>query len=222
MEITRTANYQLSAYKEADEDYKPNGRTFSCTNHNAFLSMMEGALSGKTGFTNKAGYCYVGSLKRDDRTYVVALLACGWPNNKSYKWSDTKKLMEYGVSDFVSKSFADVKVTESSLSQIMVTGGQTAHLGEAAYTPVKIVSKEGDAGITKILMRDSEEIEVIRKQEEILAAPVKAGETVGEICYRVDGKDYIIEKIVTARGIEAIDFQWCVEQICKVYLIAFG
>ena len=31
-------------------------RNFTCNNHNAFLSMMEGALSGKTGFTGDAGY----------------------------------------------------------------------------------------------------------------------------------------------------------------------
>lgn len=39
--------------------------------------MMDGALSGKTGFTGNAGYCYVGALKRDDRTFIVALLAAG-------------------------------------------------------------------------------------------------------------------------------------------------
>lgn len=39
---------------------------------------MEGALSGKTGFTGNAGYCYVGALERGERTYIVALLACGW------------------------------------------------------------------------------------------------------------------------------------------------
>ena len=38
-------------------------RSFSCQNHNAFLTMMDGALSGKTGFTGKAGYCYVGALE---------------------------------------------------------------------------------------------------------------------------------------------------------------
>ena len=53
--------------------------------------MMEGAVSGKTGFTGEAGYCYVGALKREKRTFIVALLACGWPNNRSYKWEDTKK-----------------------------------------------------------------------------------------------------------------------------------
>ncbi len=50
-------------------------RSYSCVNHNAFLSMMDGALTGKTGFTGKAGYCYVGALKDGERTFVIAL----WP-----------------------------------------------------------------------------------------------------------------------------------------------
>lgn len=54
--------------------------------------MMEGALTGKTGFTNKAGYCYVGALERDGRRFTIALLACGWPNHKTYKWSDARTL----------------------------------------------------------------------------------------------------------------------------------
>ena len=56
LEVTRTKEYQFQ-----DTDRK---RTFSCHNHNAFLDMMDGALSGKTGFTAEAGYCYVGSLRR--------------------------------------------------------------------------------------------------------------------------------------------------------------
>ena len=68
--ITRTETYQFQ-----DVEGK---RSFSCSNHNAFLNMMDGALSGKTGFTSDAGYCYVGALRRDERTFIVALLACGW------------------------------------------------------------------------------------------------------------------------------------------------
>lgn len=62
--------------------------------------MMDGAISGKTGFTGDAGYCYVGALQSEGRTFVVALLACGWPNNKNYKWTDTRKLMEYGMAHY--------------------------------------------------------------------------------------------------------------------------
>lgn len=222
LEITRTANYQLSAYRESEGAYVQNGRSFSCYNHNAFLGMMEGALSGKTGFTNNAGYCYVGSLKRDERTYVVALLACGWPNNKSYKWSDTKELMQYGLDNFVSHSFDEVRVEESSLSPLLIEDGKTGKIGETAYAAVKIAPRKEASGMTNVLLRQGEEIEVVCERKDVLAAPVKAGECVGSIRYRVDGEDYLVEDIVIAEDIGAIDFKWCMEQIGKAYLIAFG
>ena len=61
-----------------------NGHTkmYNCTNANAFLGMMDGALTGKTGFTADAGYCYVGALQWEGKTFIVSLLACGWPSNK--------------------------------------------------------------------------------------------------------------------------------------------
>ena len=46
---------------------------YHCVNHNAFLAMMEGAISGKTGFTADAGYCYVGALTDGGRTFIVVL-----------------------------------------------------------------------------------------------------------------------------------------------------
>ena len=41
--------------------------------------MMEGALTGKTGFTNEAGYCYVGALERGEKRLITVVLACVWP-----------------------------------------------------------------------------------------------------------------------------------------------
>lgn len=138
LKITRTSNYSFYA----------NSRSFSCVNHNAFLNMMDGALSGKTGFTNKAGYCYVGALESEGRTFVVALLACGWPNNKTYKWSDTRELMEYGIENYFFRSFTEegVAFDEGRLSAIPVSEGQTELLGGTAYTAVKIAGRsEGTA-----------------------------------------------------------------------------
>ena len=134
LEITRTSNYSFYA----------NGRSFSCVNHNAFLQMMEGALTGKTGFTNKAGYCYVGALEREGRTFVVALLACGWPNNKNYKWSDTRELMQYGIDNYFYRSFSEegVAFEESRLQPIPVHNGQTDILGATAYTKVRIEGRD--------------------------------------------------------------------------------
>ena len=64
--------------------------TYQLNNKNRLLNPENGVISGKTGFTNKAGYCYVCAYKDNDRTLCIALLACGWPPNKNYKWSDAR------------------------------------------------------------------------------------------------------------------------------------
>lgn len=113
LEITQTVSYTFTDLAGT--------RSFSCNNHNAFLRMMDGALSGKTGFTGKAGYCYVGALKRDGKTFIVALLACGWPNNKTYKWSDTKKLMTYGLENYEYRQVWE----DQEIADILVEDGIT-------------------------------------------------------------------------------------------------
>lgn len=75
IEITKSSSYSFSNL---------DGKRYSVTNANAFLSMYDNIISGKTGFTADAGYCYVCAYKDENKTFIVALLACGWPNNKSY------------------------------------------------------------------------------------------------------------------------------------------
>ena len=87
IDICQTRNYSFQDYD--------NNRSFSVHNKNSYLDMMEGVIAGKTGFTADAGYCYVAAVKRDDKTFIIALLGCGWPHNKSYKWIDSDKLLNY-------------------------------------------------------------------------------------------------------------------------------
>lgn len=217
--ITATPNYHFSA----------NQREYDCNNHNAFLTMMDGAISGKTGFTNKAGYCYVGALRRDGRTFVVALLACGWPNHKTYKWADTRKLMEYGAKHYFYRDFLEegVAYDEERLKPIPVEKGQGNQLGETAYTMVEITGREGkeNAGLADVsdsmdtgskqgvLMREEEKVQVRMREKKSLEAPVKAGTPVGEITYGVDDTIYRRELIVTTQNVEKIDFPWCIRQV---------
>ena len=147
LEVTRAKEYQFQ-----DTEKK---RSFSCHNHNAFLDMMDGALSGKTGFTADAGYCYVGSLRRDKRTFIVALLACGWPNNKGYKWKDTRKLMEYGLEHYQYREI-DKKM---QIPEIKVAGGvdDKKPYQYCLNVPVKIERPAEEN--SKILIRDGEELQ---------------------------------------------------------------
>lgn len=180
-------------------------RSFTCTNHNAFLSMMDGALSGKTGFTGKAGYCYVGALERDGKTFVVALLACGWPNNKTYKWKDTRSLMEYGLANYTLADLSALPISKEWLNDIPVSNAQSQHLfGE---TSVKVYLQKGDAAPT-LLMRPDEQADVICNVETQLEAPVKKGQQVGKIQYILDGSVLWERTICAAENIKKTDYPW--------------
>ncbi len=201
-----------------------NGRFFNCVNHNAFLQMMQGAISGKTGFTNQAGYCYVGALERDGKTLVVALLACGWPNNKSYKWSDTRALMNYGLEDFSYHPLDEAAYQESQLEPITVLRGQTLDIDETARVPVRILERgleenETSEEISGLLLKDGEEIRVECNIQRQLEAPVAAGEQVGTIQYIFQDRVYREEHIVTAKAVRRIDYRWCFQQIIRFFLL---
>lgn len=224
LKITRTPSYSFGSYQEKDGEYISSGRSFSCNNHNAFLNMMDGALSGKTGFTGNAGYCYVGALRDGERTFVVALLACGWPNNKTYKWSDTKALMNYGMENYEYHRIEEVQYDSSDLKPIPVFGGQTDNFDLPVYTDVEIRRDDNfsDSRVqTGLLLKKEEKIQVEVKMEKELTAPVSSGSEVGRIRYLVDGQPYRVEYILTTRDIPAINYSWCFLQILKRFGIYY-
>lgn len=123
--ITRTASRQFCSLKKAqDGTFETGTRTVSAANHNAFLQMMDGMLSGKTGFTGKAGYCYVGALTKGEKSFTIALLACGWPNNRTWKWHDARLLLEYGLEAFDQRSLQQPDLPKT----LLVENGQLAEV----------------------------------------------------------------------------------------------
>lgn len=199
LEITRTPSYSFQ-----DVSGK---RSFSCNNHNAFLSMMEGALSGKTGFTSQAGYCYIGALEQDGKTLIVALLGCGWPNHKDYKWQDTRALMEYGLEHYTLHSFSEAKLPQIP-SVIPVQNGQGEKLGEMAQ--VSTVRRETED--MKLLLGAEDKVRTVYRGKTFLEAPVKEGDKIGEISYELNGEIWKTEDVVAGNDVEKIDYAWCLKQ----------
>ncbi len=201
LEITRTPSYSFS-----DLEGK---RSFNCNNHNAFLNMMSGALSGKTGFTSNAGYCYVGALEQDGKTFVVSLLGCGWPNHKSYKWSDTKKLMNYGIENF---EYTDIFDKERIFEPVEVINGQdtTADIG------LNITESEKTL---PFLLRKDETYQIEYKLPKALTAPVKKNSKIGEVNYYLDKELVMQYPVYVLEEIEEIDLLWCLKRLLKIYFI---
>ena len=147
---------------------------YSLTNHDAFLSYYEGALGIKTGFTGKAGYCFVGAAKKNGITLTSCVLASGWPPHKGYKWSDVQTLLDYGDKNYryqtidISKGVPDRQVH-------VMNGEQDFATVRAKQTNYRfLLSSEDKVHVESVLPGQ-------------LEAPVEAGQSVGSIRIFVNG-----------------------------------
>lgn len=204
LEITRTASYTFSNVEGS--------RSYSCTNHNALLNILEGALSGKTGFTGNAGYCYVGAVEQDDKFLIVSLLACGWPNNKGYKWVDTKKLVRYGTENYEKRS-----VVDRSLS----TGSVAVEDGVRTEVSTEILWESPENGTGQgatVLMRENEQAECRIEMLETLSAPVAENTQVGRVSFLVDGTEYAVFPVVTAESVGVQDYEFWLRKLCQDFV----
>ena len=207
LEITRTESYQFS-------DCDGSG-SYSCSNHNSFLHMMEGALSGKTGFTADAGYCYVGALRRDDRTFIVALLACGWPNNKGYKWSDTRKLMDYALENYQYREFG----TEEETVSVVVENGTAGCFPGAGGVQI---GASAETEPFRVLLKSGEEIDVEYDVPESVEAPVEKGQTLGTVIYSLNGGTLREYPLTADASVRKRDFSVCLSYIRDCFFLAAG
>jgi serine-type D-Ala-D-Ala carboxypeptidase (penicillin-binding protein 5/6) len=69
-------------------------RRISVRNHNRLLWGYDGALGGKTGYTQAAQKCFVGAVQRNGATLIIAILGA------RDQWGDTKRLLEYGFEHY--------------------------------------------------------------------------------------------------------------------------
>lgn len=179
-------------------------RPFTINNKNAFLNMYEGANGVKTGFTSKAGYCFVGSAKQGDMDLIAVVLASGWPNHKTYRWADTKKLMDYGFKNYKK---TNVMKSNQHICQLTVEKG----IG----SDIDVLTTED----IDICLGKQEEVDIIYNVEPKLIAPVEIGQTVGTAEVYIDGMLYTTSPLITSTAIEKIDYTYIFHKVLDKFLL---
>lgn len=205
--ITQTPSHSFS-----DLDGK---QSYGCTNHNALLTMMDGVVSGKTGFTAKAGYCYICAVESEGRLFIVSLLACGWPNNKGYKWKDTKQILSYAQNAYTYRNVLEEPVTAS----LPVEGAVYPWGQSSAVMKTDISESRDGARELTLLLREDEHVEVKTDMPELLTAPVQAGEEVGRVTYTLYGEVCAEYPLVCTTDMAAVDLPWVMEQVLQIFLL---
>ena len=185
-------------------------RTFSVHNANAFLDMRDGVLAGKTGYTSQAGYCYVCAWEKEGKTFIVSLLGCGWPNHKTYKWSDTEKLLDFGDYNYEYETYWK----EPQTGKILVTDGveDGQDIGTKIYLRGKCSGTAYDRE-KEVLLKKGETVTCKIEIPQKVSAPVLKGEKLGRIAYYLDGKLIDSYPVYAEKSVEKISFKWYTEKV---------
>ena len=177
-------------------------RNCSAYNKDAFLNQMNGAFGIKTGFTGNAGYCFVGALKSDGRTFISVVLGSGWPSNRTYKWKDTRKLMEYGINNFFPRAvFSTIK----NYKDVKVKDG----MEESTSTCIK--------GDLSLILCEADDVRVVYELEDYIDAPVNVGDIVGKAIIYVNGQR-MGSFPITAAAVERANYMWYLKRLLNVTL----
>lgn len=152
-------------------------------NKNKILSRFDGANGVKTGYTKKAGRCFVGAAERNGMQLVAVLLNCG------PMFEDSMDLMEecfdkYQMKDVCADKICGKLAVERGKSDFVALDRQ-----KFFYPLKKDDSEDGKLSYSISL-------------PEKLKAPVKKRQTVGNIAVSFDNRLIFSSKIVTLNEVQ--------------------
>lgn len=178
-DIVRTREYHFSEWQGK--------RQVSVYNKDGFLTRHEGAIGVKTGYTSKAGYCFVGAIKHRGYYLISVVLGSGWPPHKTYKWADTMALMAYGE-----KNYKNCRLTAENVSigTIPVEHGKEQQ--------VSICLEEG----REMLLSAKDQVETKLLLYEQPQAPLPKESRIGTLAVYVNGQCYEVLELKTKEEIE--------------------
>jgi D-alanyl-D-alanine carboxypeptidase len=161
------------------------------------------AVGVKTGRTSLAGWCYVGAGSKQGIRLISVILNSG----STARWTDTRKLLEYGFTRFVSTSIAQIYNNNPKVISISSFSLDDTEMGKLQLNLRKqdplandsLVTKKGDMVNEAQIFAARTNVEFSRGLE----APVEAGEVMGVLTYTPmqPGAEPVLYDLLAARSI---------------------
>jgi len=141
-------------------------------NRNLLLDLDPTADGIKTGHTDSAGYCLVGSSIRDGRRLIAVVMGTGGTRERAQA---TKALLDYGFRFF--------ETTQLFGPNQPV---QTAHVWKGATDTLNVGTLEPVA--FSLPRGDGQQLQVAAQLDPLLIAPIQKGQTVGSVSVTAAGQ----------------------------------
>lgn len=116
-DIVSTETYTMPATNKRDELVIKTTNQFVMHDSKKSSYAYKYATGIKTGYTSKAGQCFVGAATKDDINLISVVLKSTVSYSQA-KWLDSSRLMEYGFSKYEKHAFADLYALYPVTAQI--------------------------------------------------------------------------------------------------------
>lgn len=87
-----------------DQLVHPSGRVTELVNTNRLIKYYDKCISGKTGFTDEAGYCLASHAKYNNLNLIAVVLQC---DSMADRFNESVKLLDYGFANYETKLIVD-------------------------------------------------------------------------------------------------------------------
>lgn len=173
---------EISSSKNIKVEFTEPQQKINYHNENKLVSLYDGCIGIKTGFTKKSGRCLVSAAERDGIRLVAVTL------NDPDDWADHQKMLDYGFSNTTKLSVDD---TDLSLEANVVGGvNDTVSVSPMFCTDI-VLSKNTSTNLEKKIIMPP-----------FVYAPVEKGDIIGEVEYLSDGKVVASEDLVANNSVE--------------------
>lgn len=179
------------------------GGATQLVNTNKLLKSYSGITGLKTGTTGKAGVCISASAERDGLRLIAVVL--GAASGKE-RFQAASTLLDYGFSHF--ESAAAELPADAPLSLPVKRG--TAESVALTYTaPERCLMPKGESSTLQIAL------DLPQK----LAAPIRAGETVGTVKISNGSAELASYPVTAAQDVDALSFTYCLRRLAEGLLL---
>jgi D-alanyl-D-alanine carboxypeptidase (penicillin-binding protein 5/6) len=168
---------------------KPDGRLLK--NHIKLLWNYPSALGGKSGYTNAAGRCFIGSARKGGRYVIQSVLGA------SDMWGDSQRLLAWGLDNF-----ENVVVAKKGeiVGTVPINAGYNRMVEVVAPRDVMVCLPRGTA--------EKANLQQVWQLPDQLNAPVDLNQPVGQLIVKHGEKVLATVPLVAAQAVPAASGNW--------------
>ena len=158
----------------------------------------------KTGTTTAAGNCLVASATRDGIDLIAVVFNA---SSDTSRYTDAIKLMDYGFSQYVSTSIAEIYMRNPRVVDVRGFDLEDEQVGRLTLN----LQRTSDQGVDQVVTtRDEVDYWVqnfssltVTEFSREFRAPIEAGEVMGTLTYYPEGGNPVVYELVASRSIAA-------------------